>query len=135
MNKKIAWGSIIIVISIFYAIQSIFPEFLSESVMKYIFNYQIMIIGIGIFFLAKKKNIGWFVLAIGIYLYLQRFLGEYFNKGFPIAMLTGGIVILALGLNERKVKGEKKKGSIFKSSVKPDNVKEEEIQEAEEIKE
>ncbi len=135
MNKKMTWGIIIILLSMFYAIQAAFPKFLSESIMKYVFNYQVILIVIGIFFLIQKKKMGWFVLATGIYLYLKEFLGEYFDKGFPILMLTGGIVLLVIGFNEKKIENERKGKSVFRSSIKPEKVtKESEIEEAEEIK-
>ena len=135
MNKKIAWGTLIILISIFYSIQKIYPEFLSESVMRYIFNYQVIIIGIGISFLIKKKKIGWFILTVGIYFYLQTFLGEYFDKGFPILMLTGGIILLIMGFNEKN--GVLKKGkNIFTGSLSPEKkMKAEPTNEIEEIEE
>lgn len=135
MNKKIAWGTLIILISIFYSIQKIYPEFLSESVMRYIFNYQVIIIGIGISFLIKKKRIGWFILTVGIYFYLQTFLGEYFDKGFPILMLTGGIILLIMGFNEKN--GVLKKGkNVFTGSLSPEKkMKAEPTNEIEEIEE
>ena len=135
MNKKIAWGTLIILISIFYSIQKIYPEFLSESVMRYIFNYQVIIIGIGISFLIKKKKIGWFILTVGIYFYLQTFLGEYFDKGFPILMLTGGIILLIMGFNEKN--GVLKKGkNVFAGSLRPEKkMKAEPTNEIEEIEE
>ncbi len=135
MNKKIAWGTLIILISIFYSIQKIYPEFLSESVMRYIFNYQVIIIGIGISFLIKKKKIGWFILTVGIYFYLQTFLGEYFDKGFPILMLTGGIILLIMGFNEKN--GVLKKGkNVFTGSLSPEKkMKAEPTNEIEEIEE
>ena len=135
MNKKIAWGTLIILISIFYSIQKIYPEFLSESVMRYIFNYQVIIIGIGISFLIKKKKIGWFILTVGIYFYMQTFLGEYFDKGFPILMLTGGIILLIMGFNEKN--GVLKKGkNVFTGSLSPEKkMKAEPTNEIEEIEE
>lgn len=135
MNKKIAWGTLIILMSIFYSIQKIYPEFLSESVMRYIFNYQVIIIGIGISFLIKKKKIGWFILTVGIYFYLQTFLGEYFDKGFPILMLTGGIILLIMGFNEKN--GVLKKGkNVFTGSLSPEKkMKAEPTNEIEEIEE
>ena len=135
MNKKIAWGTLIILISIFYSIQKVYPEFLSESVMRYIFNYQVIIIGIGISFLIKKKKIGWFILTVGIYFYLQTFLGEYFDKGFPILMLTGGIILLIMGFNEKN--GVLKKGkNVFTGSLSPEKkMKAEPTNEIEEIEE
>ena len=135
MNKKIAWGTLIILMSIFYSIQKIYPEFLSESVMRYIFNYQVIIIGIGISFLIKKKKIGWFIVTVGIYFYLQTFLGEYFDKGFPILMLTGGIILLIMGFNEKN--GVLKKGkNVFTGSLSPEKkMKAEPTNEIEEIEE
>ena len=103
--------------------------------MRYIFNYQVIIIGIGISFLIKKKKIGWFILTVGIYFYLQTFLGEYFDKGFPILMLTGGIILLIMGFNEKN--GVLKKGkNVFTGSLSPEKkMKAEPTNEIEEIEE
>lgn len=112
MNKKLLWGIIIILLSIFYGIQALFPEFLSESVMKYIFNYQVILMLIGLFFILKKSKFGWFMFAMGLYLYLQAFLGDYFQKGLPLLTLIGGIVLVTLGAKEIKGDKPKKKENI-----------------------
>ncbi|RRD40998.1 hypothetical protein EII29_00670 [Leptotrichia sp. OH3620_COT-345] len=136
MNKKLLWGTVIILLSIFYGIQTLFPDFLSESVMKYIFNYQMILILIGVFFIVKKSKLGWFVLAIGFYLYFQQFLGEYFTKGLPILTLIGGIVLVTLGFKETNVGKPKKDKKAFKPSEAAEENKEnkEEIVDAEEVK-
>ncbi len=134
MNKKLLWGVIIIILSLFYGIQMFFPDFLDENILRYIFNYQMILILIGLFFIIKKNNFGWFVFAIGIYLYLQQFLGEYFSKGLPIITLIGGIVLVTLGvkeLNAGKPKKEKKSSKFSEESEKKNDDK---VVDAEEIK-
>ncbi|MDO5089269.1 MAG: hypothetical protein Q4D53_05735 [Leptotrichiaceae bacterium] len=139
MNKKLLWGIVIILLSIFYGIQTLFPDFLSESIMKYIFNYQMILILIGVFFILKKSKFGWFVLATGFYLYLQQFLGEYFTKGLPVLTLIGGIVLVTLGFKETNAEKPKKEMKVPKSSETTEKKYEkhenkEEIVDAEEIK-
>ena len=48
MNKKITWGLIIIFISLFY----LFQKYIPEGILMYVFNYQVIIILIGI---SEKK--------------------------------------------------------------------------------
>ena len=52
MNKKITWGIIIIFISLLY----LFQKYIPEGILRYVFNYQIIIILIGIYLILKKKN-------------------------------------------------------------------------------
>ena len=73
-------------------------------------------------------------------LYLKEFFGDYFDIGFPIVALIGGIILLSLGIYEKnklKNNGKKKEKAIYKSSTKDksqvDKVKDK-IEEAEEIK-
>lgn len=134
MNKKLLWGIIIILLSIFYGIQALFPEFLSESVMKYIFNYQVILMLIGLFFILKKSKFGWFMFAMGLYLYLQAFLGDYFQKGLPLLTLIGGIVLVTLGAKEIKGDKPKKERKYSKPAEKVEKDQKEEIIDAEEIK-
>ena len=128
MNKKITWGIIIIFISLLY----LFQKYIPEGILMYVFNYQIIIILIGIYLILKKKNsLG----LIGLYLYLQKFFSEYFEIGFPLVTLIGGTVIFVLGLNEKNKKDLKKKEPIFKSTMKTaDSEVNADIEEAEEVK-
>ena len=132
MNKKITWGIIIIFISLLY----LFQKYIPEGILMYVFNYQIIIILIGIYLILKKKNsLGLTMSFIGLYLYLQKFFSEYFEIGFPLVTLIGGTVIFVLGLNEKNKKDLKKKEPIFKSTMKPsDSEVNVDIEEAEEVK-
>ena len=49
MNKKITWGIIIIFISLLY----LFQKYIPEGILMYVFNYQIIIILIGIYLIIK----------------------------------------------------------------------------------
>lgn len=111
MNKRITWGILIIFMSFFY----IFQQHIPENILKYVFNYQMILMIIGIFFIFNKSKFGWAVVAIGLYLYLKEFFGDYFDIGFPIVALIGGIVLLSLGIYERnKLKNNgKKKRNLF----------------------
>ena len=132
MNKKITWGLIIIFISLFY----LFQKYIPEGILMYVFNYQIIIILIGIYLILKKKNsLGLTMSFIGLYLYLQKFFSEYFEISFPLVTLIGGTVIFVLGLNEKNKKDLKKKEPIFKSTMKAaDSEVNADIEEAEEVK-
>ena len=55
MNKKIWWGLIVILVGLFYLLQQYIPE-----AARYILNYQVLFILIGIFFF------GGVILALGI---------------------------------------------------------------------
>ena len=132
MNKKITWGLIIIFISLFYLFQKDIPE----GILMYVFNYQVIIILIGIYLILQKKNsLGLAISFIGLYLYLQRFFSEYFEIGFPLVTLIGGIIIFVLGLNEKNKKDLKKKEPIYKSTLKAgDSEVNTDIEDVEEIK-
>ena len=132
MNKKITWGLIIIFISLFY----LFQKYIPESILMYVFNYQVIIILIGIYLILQKKNsLGLAISFIGLYLYLQRFFSEYFEIGFPLVTLIGGIIIFVLGLNEKNKKDLKKKEPIYKSTLKAgDSEVNTDIEDVEEIK-
>ena len=132
MNKKITWGLIIISISLFY----LFQKYIPEGILMYVFNYQVIIILIGIYLILQKKNsLGLAISFIGLYLYLQRFFSEYFEIGFPLVTLIGGIIIFVLGLNEKNKKDLKKKEPIYKSTLKAgDSEVNTDIEDVEEIK-
>ena len=51
MNKKIWWGLIVILVGLFYLLQQYIPE-----AARYILNYQVLFILIGIFFSIKNKK-------------------------------------------------------------------------------
>ena len=136
MDKRVTWGILIIFMSLFY----IFQQHIPENILKYVFNYQMILMIIGIFFVFNKSKFGWAVVAIGLYLYFKEFFGDYFDIGFPIVALIGGIILLSLGIYEKnklKNNGKKKEKAIYKSSTKDksqvDKVKDK-IEEAEEIK-
>ncbi len=132
MNKKITWGIIIIFISLLY----LFQKYIPEGILWDVFNYQIIIILIGIYLILQKKNsLGLAISFIGLYLYLQRFFSEYFEIGFPLVTLIGGIIIFVLGLNEKNKKDLKKKEPIYKSTLKAgDSEVNTDIEDVEEIK-
>ena len=70
MNKKIFWGIILIIIGLFYTLQQYIPE----SVLKYIFNYQVIILIIGLWnFVEKKRTLGTVLTVLALYLYLKEF--------------------------------------------------------------
>ena len=132
MNRKIAGGLLIIFLSLFY----LFQKYIPESILMYVFNYQVILILLGVYFIFQKKNtLGIALAATGLYLYLQEFFREYFEIGFPVITLVAGIVIFVLGITERNKKSLKNQEPVYKSTYKADEPKKtEEIEDVEEIK-
>ena len=94
MNSKIFWGLVIVVLSLF--------KFIPEDIMKYIVNYQVVMILVGIYFLVKKKKHGWIFLGVGAYLYVTHYLWE--NLPLFLVPLILGIVVFGLGIKENSDK-------------------------------
>ncbi len=131
MNRKIIWGIVIIIVSLFY----IFKDIIPDSIWKYVFNYQVIIMLIGIYLVLQKKKIGWGVFGVGLYVYLITFFEEYFRIGFPTVALLSGAALIGLGIKEIKVKNDRKEKAVFKSSSKENkNIETATVEEAEEIK-
>ena len=132
MNRKITGGLLIIFISLFY----LFQKYIPESILMYVFNYQIILVLLGIYFILQKKNtLGISLSLVGLYLYFQEFFTEYFEIAFPLIKLVAGVVIFVLGLNEKNKKSLKKQEPVYKSTYKADDSKKTtDIEDAEEIK-
>ena len=120
MNSKIFWGLVIIVLSLF--------KFIPEDIMKYIVNYQVVMILVGAYFLVKKKKHGWIFLCVGVYLYITSYVWE----GLPLFVLPliFGLAVVGLGIKEVV---DKKQLTKFNSKNTKES-KDEEIVDAEEIK-
>ncbi len=131
MNKKIMWGIITIIVSLFY----IFKDIIPDSIWRYVFNYQVIIMLIGLYLVIQKRKLGWGVFGVGLYIYLITFFEDYFRIGFPTVALLTGIALIGLGIKETKVKTERKEKAVFKSSSKENRDTETiAVEEAEEIK-
>ena len=132
MNRKIVGGLLIIFMSLFY----LFQKYIPESILMYVFNYQIILVLLGIYFILQKKNtLGISLSLVGLYLYFQEFFTEYFEIAFPLITLVAGVVIFVLGLNEKNKKSLKKQEPVYKSTYKADDSKKTtDIEDAEEIK-
>lgn len=132
MNRKIVGGLLIIFMGLFY----LFQKYIPESILMYVFNYQVILVLLGIYFIFQKKNtLGIALAATGLYLYLEEFFKEYFEIGFPVITLITGVVILVLGITERNKKSLKNQEPVYKSTYKADEPKKtEEIEDVEEIK-
>ena len=130
MNKKIVWGIVLIVMGLFYTLQQYIPE----SVLKYIFNYQVIILIIGLWnFVEKKQTLGTVLTVLALYLYLREFFNEYLELSLRIIILSGGVIVLLLGiLDKRKIskKEFERPSFIFKSTKKS----EDKVEDAEEVK-
>ncbi len=132
MNRKIVGGLLIIFMSLFY----LFQKYIPESILMYVFNYQVILVLLGVYFIFQKKNtLGIALAATGLYLYLEEFFKEYFEIGFPVITLIAGVVILVLGITERNKKSLKNQEPVYKSTYKADDSKKTtDIEDAEEIK-
>ncbi len=120
MNKKMMWGIFIMFIGLFYILRGN----ISESILKYIFNYQVVLIIFGINLLFEKSKVmGYILVGGGIYLYLQEFFGVYFDFGFPTIVLGVGVFIFISGLKEKRAK----KSRELKKYKKDDVIEAEEI--------
>ena len=120
MNSKIFWGLVIVILSLL--------QFIPEEIQKYVFNYQVILILLGIYFVFKKKVLGWIFVGVGIYSYLSLI---WEDLPFWILLLISGLVILGLGVKETV---DKNKFNKFPKKSKSKKNDEEEIEEAEEIK-
>ena len=120
MNSKIFWGLVIVVLSLF--------KFIPEDIMKYIVNYQVVMILVGGYFLIKKKKHGWIFLIVGIYLYVTQYVWE--DLPLFIVPLILGLVVFGLGVKEIT---DKNKLTKFSSKDIKES-KNEEIVDAEEVK-
>ncbi len=130
MNKKIMWGLLIIFLGLFYMIQ---PH-LADSTLKYIFNYQVILAIIGGIFAFQKKKIGWCIIGIAVYLYLKEFFEKKFDLGFPIVVLIGGIVLLAMGIDENRKLKNKKENVIYSSTMRANSAEVESAEVVDETK-
>ncbi len=96
MNNKLFLGIALITIGLF----SLFGSLLPKNFFIYIFNWQVMLILMGIYFLLKKgiNNVaGIALIATGAYFYIMEFLPlPYTNITFPIILILVGIAIVAL---------------------------------------
>ena len=90
MNSKIFWGLVIVVLSLF--------KFIPEDIMKYIVNYQVVMVLVGVYFLVKKKKHGWIFLGIGVYLYITHYVWE--DLPLFIVPLILGLAVMGLGIKE-----------------------------------
>ena len=106
MGKKIFFGIGLILLGILYGLQA-FGMINGETV-KYILNYQIILILVGMFVgIAKKKTSGWIITGVGVYLYIKEFFEGFTNIGITAGLLIIGTAITVSGIMDRKNKKEK----------------------------
>ena len=122
MGKKIFFGIGLILLGILYGLQA-FGMINGETV-KYILNYQIILILVGMFVgIAKKKTSGWIITGVGVYLYIKEFFEGFTNIGITAGLLIVGTAITVSGIVDRKNKKEKVSESVninIKNSKKSD---------------
>lgn len=106
MGKKIFFGIGLILLGILYGLQA-FGMINGETV-KYILNYQIILILVGMFVgIAKKKTSGWIITGVGVYLYIKEFFEGFTNIGITAGLLIVGTAITVSGIIDRKNRNEK----------------------------
>lgn len=106
MGKKIFFGIGLILLGILYGLQA-FGMINGETV-KYILNYQIILILVGMFVgIAKKKTSGWIITGVGVYLYIKEFFEGFTNVGITAGLLIVGTAITVSGIIDRKNRNEK----------------------------
>lgn len=95
-----------ILLGILYGLQA-FGMINGETV-KYILNYQIILILVGMFVgIAKKKTSGWIITGVGVYLYIKEFFEGFTNIGITAGLLIVGTAITVSGIIDRKNRNEK----------------------------
>ena len=106
MGKKIFFGIGLILLGILYGLQ-VFGMINGDTV-KYILNYQIILILVGMFVgIAKKKTSGWIITGVGVYLYIKEFFEGFTNIGITAGLLIVGTAITVSGIIDRKNRNEK----------------------------
>ena len=106
MGKKIFFGIGLMLLGILYGLQA-FGMINGETV-KYILNYQIILILVGMFVgIAKKKTSGWIITGVGVYLYIKEFFEGFTNIGITAGLLIVVTDITVSGIIDRKNRNEK----------------------------
>lgn len=106
MEKKIFFGIGLILLGILYGLQ-VFGMINGETV-RFLLNYQIILILVGVFVgIAKKKTSGWVIAGVGVYLYIKEFFEGFTNIGITAGLLIIGTAITVSGIMDRKNKKEK----------------------------
>ena len=106
MEKKIFFGIGLILLGILYGLQ-VFGMIHGETV-RFLLNYQIILILVGVFVgIAKKKTSGWVIAGVGVYLYIKEFFEGFTNIGITAGLLIIGTAITVSGIIDRKNRNEK----------------------------
>ncbi|MDR2879632.1 MAG: hypothetical protein LBV03_06950 [Fusobacteriales bacterium] len=106
MGKKIFFGIGLILLGILYGLQAF--GLINGETVKYMLNYQIILILVGLFVgISKKKTSGWIITGVGVYLYIKEFFEEFTNIGITAGLLIAGIAVTVSGIIDRKNSNEK----------------------------
>ena len=135
MGKKIFFGIGLILLGILYGLQ-VFGMIKGDTI-KYILNYQIILILVGVFVgIAKKKTSGWIITGVGVYLYIKEFFEGFTNIGITAGLLIVGTAITVSGIMDRRNKNEKANENV-NISIKSSNISKdaEDIEEEDDTKE
>ncbi len=101
MNNKLFFGMALIIMGVF----SLIGSYLPQNLFIYFFNWQVLLILIGIYLILKKgvnNMAGIWLIGIGVYFYLHEFLPiPYTNIALPIVLIIVGIALLVLYFKDR----------------------------------
>ncbi|MBS9784520.1 MAG: hypothetical protein KGV54_00230 [Oceanivirga sp.] len=101
MNNKLFFGMALIIAGL----SSLIVPFLPQSLFKYIFNWQVMMIIVGVYLILKKgvNNVaGIWVTSIGVYFYIKEFLPFEYNRiVLPILLIIIGVGFIALYFKDK----------------------------------
>lgn len=127
MNKKIIFGILILLMAILHRFQDNFPN----GFFVLFFNYQVILFGIGIYYIFKKRDLGIMLTVLSIILYIEEFFRDTLAIYGTILVILGAFALIAWGIFEFSQKMKNK--PILKSTSKTDKngniiIVEEEIQ-------
>lgn len=101
MDKRLLIGISLVLLGILYGLQA--SKLINEETIQYILNYQVILMAVGLFVaIFKKKNSGWIIFAVGIYLYVKEFFEKFANIGVTVGLLIIGIVLVVLSIRDKK---------------------------------
>lgn len=115
MNKKVVFGFLILLMAIFHRFQDNFPS----GAFALIFNYQVILFGIGIYYLFKKRDFGIMLTVLSIILYIEEFFKNTLAIYGTIIIILASLCLILWGIFEIIKKRNNK--PILKSSSKTDD--------------
>lgn len=132
-KNTIIAGVILLLIGVYGVINKYY--LVDTRLMKYILNYQIILIAMGLYQLFSSRfSSGLTLTVIGLFLYLREFVPGFKTGSIYFLLILIGIIAILKGLGI--IKKDTYKTFVFTKRYETNNeeVKREDIEEAEEIK-